>query len=112
MVVSAERFLDVGMSKSDASSSTGSSMTKPPDLKSTLNLPRTAFPMKANLPQSEPKQLAQWDENRLYQRIQEARAGAPAYRACRHAGRRRAGARAVDDQYRHRRRHRDGDPGQ
>ena len=54
-------------------------MTKPFDLKSTVNLPRTAFPMKANLPQSEPRQLADWEQTRLYERILEARAGAPVY---------------------------------
>ena len=31
------------------------------DLKSTINLPRTDFPMKANLPQNEPKMLARWE---------------------------------------------------
>ncbi|MFY9583996.1 MAG: isoleucine--tRNA ligase [Candidatus Acidiferrales bacterium] len=54
-------------------------MPKTLDVKSTLNLPRTAFPMKANLPQSEPRQLAEWEEKRLYQRVLEARAGAPVY---------------------------------
>jgi isoleucyl-tRNA synthetase len=54
-------------------------MPKILDLKSTLNLPRTAFPMKANLPQSEPRQLADWEEKQLYQRIQESRQGAPSY---------------------------------
>src|SRR5260221_5066420 len=54
-------------------------MPKIVDLKSTLNLPRTAFPMKANLPQNEPKQLAEWEEKKLYHRIQQARAGAPSY---------------------------------
>ncbi len=54
-------------------------MPKNFDLKSTLNLPRTAFPMKANLPQNEPKQLAEWEEKKLYHRIQQARAGAPTY---------------------------------
>jgi isoleucyl-tRNA synthetase len=54
-------------------------MPKIADLKSTLNLPRTAFPMKASLPQNEPKQLAEWEENGLYRRIQQARAGAPTY---------------------------------
>src|ERR1700691_5986100 len=54
-------------------------MAKIVDLKSTLNLPRTAFPMKASLPQNEPKQLAEWEQEKLYQRIQEARAGAPSY---------------------------------
>src|SRR5437899_12632548 len=49
------------------------------DLKSTLNLPRTDFAMKANLPVNEPKMLARWDEMRLYDKIREARAGRPIY---------------------------------
>jgi isoleucyl-tRNA synthetase len=54
-------------------------MPKIVDLKSTLNLPRTAFPMKASLPQNEPKQLAEWEEKKLYAHIQQARASAPTY---------------------------------
>src|SRR3990172_4662439 len=54
-------------------------MPKLLDLKTTLNLPRTAFPMKAGLPQNEPKMLAEWEQSRLYERIQQARAGAPSY---------------------------------
>ncbi|MBI3278820.1 MAG: isoleucine--tRNA ligase [Acidobacteria bacterium] len=49
------------------------------DLKKTINLPRTDFPMKANLPQLEPKLLARWEEAGLYQQIRNARAGAPKY---------------------------------
>jgi isoleucyl-tRNA synthetase len=49
------------------------------DLKSTINLPKTAFPMKANLPQNEPKMLARWEEERLYDRIRAARKGSPVY---------------------------------
>jgi len=51
----------------------------PHELKSTLNLPKTAFPMKANLPANEPKVLAHWEEMRIYERIREARAGSPLY---------------------------------
>jgi isoleucyl-tRNA synthetase len=36
------------------------------DLKKTLNLPRTDFPMKANLAQNEPKLLARWEGSKLY----------------------------------------------
>src|SRR5882724_4442764 len=54
-------------------------MTNPTDLKSTLNLPKTGFPMKASLPKAEPIQLAQWEAGGLYSRIQIARAGAPSY---------------------------------
>jgi isoleucyl-tRNA synthetase len=49
------------------------------DLKKTVNLPRTDFPMKANLAQTEPKILARWDEERLYEKIRAARAGRPQY---------------------------------
>jgi len=49
------------------------------DLKKTVNLPRTEFPMKANLPQSEPKLLARWQEMGLYEKIRQAREGKPLY---------------------------------
>ncbi len=49
------------------------------DLKKTLHLPRTDFPMKANLPQLEPKLLAHWEETKLYDRIRSARASKPTY---------------------------------
>jgi isoleucyl-tRNA synthetase len=48
-------------------------------LKSTLNLPQTTFPMKANLPDNEPKRLAAWQQQHLYAQIRTARAGAPKY---------------------------------
>ncbi len=51
----------------------------PVDLKQTLNLPRTDFSMKANLPQTEPKMLARWKSEDLYGAIRAARAGRPAY---------------------------------
>jgi isoleucyl-tRNA synthetase len=51
----------------------------PLELKNTVNLPKTDFPMKANLPQNEPKILARWEEMGIYKRIQEARKGLPSY---------------------------------
>ncbi|MFM1768655.1 MAG: hypothetical protein RJA22_1184 [Verrucomicrobiota bacterium] len=48
------------------------------DYKDTLNLPRTDFPMKADLVTREPQRLARWQQARLYEQIQDARAGAPA----------------------------------
>src|SRR5581483_8526869 len=51
----------------------------PLELKTTLNLPKTDFPMKANLPQNEPKMPAKWEQMRLYDRIREVRKGAPRY---------------------------------
>ncbi len=49
------------------------------DYKATLNLPKTDFPMKANLPQREPELLASWEKERLYEQIQEAGKGRPLY---------------------------------
>ena len=49
------------------------------ELKATLNLPKTDFAMKANLPQNEPKWLARWQEMGIYHRLRQARAGAPVY---------------------------------
>jgi isoleucyl-tRNA synthetase len=54
-------------------------MAKILDLKSTLNLPRTDFPMKARLPEREPEQLAAWEKMGVYHRILEARANAPLF---------------------------------
>ncbi len=48
-----------------------------PEWKDTVNLPRTDFPMKANLPTSEPETLARWSAMDLYGKIRAARAGAP-----------------------------------
>src|SRR5438128_5338709 len=41
--------------------------------KDTLNLPRTDFPMKANLATREPEMLKAWEATRLYQQIQKSR---------------------------------------
>jgi isoleucyl-tRNA synthetase len=49
------------------------------DLKKTVNLPKTDFSMKANLPISEPKTLEQWEIQGLYHRLREARQGRPKY---------------------------------
>ncbi|OLD00288.1 MAG: isoleucine--tRNA ligase [Acidobacteria bacterium 13_1_40CM_4_58_4] len=54
-------------------------MTEPLELKKTLNLPKTDFPMKANLPQNEPKQLEAWYARKIYERILEARKGKPLF---------------------------------
>ena len=50
-----------------------------PEWKDTVNLPRTNFPMKANLPTSEPAMLARWSASDLYGKIRERRAGAPKF---------------------------------
>jgi isoleucyl-tRNA synthetase len=49
------------------------------ELKATINLPKTAFPMKANLPQNEPKILARWEQMGIYERIRQARKGLKTY---------------------------------
>jgi len=45
----------------------------------TLNLPQTAFAMRAGLPQQEPKRLQRWQDLNLYERILAARAAAPLF---------------------------------
>jgi isoleucyl-tRNA synthetase len=49
------------------------------DWKDTLNLPRTGFPMKANLPATEPEMLARWAAMDLYGQIRARRQGAPKF---------------------------------
>ena len=43
------------------------------DYKATLQLPKTDFPMKANLPKREPEMLKKWDDADLYARLMETR---------------------------------------
>lgn len=54
-------------------------MRAPLDLKLTLNLPSGKFPMKAGLPQNEPKWLQKWEAMALYEKIRESRRGHPVY---------------------------------
>jgi isoleucyl-tRNA synthetase len=49
------------------------------DWKATLNLPRTDFPMKANLAQREPATVRRWQEERLYERLLLANANRPRF---------------------------------
>ena len=49
------------------------------DYKSTLNLPKTDFPMKADLVKNEPGRLAKWKASDLYARVQLAHADDPAF---------------------------------
>ncbi|WP_180682828.1 isoleucine--tRNA ligase [Tepidicella baoligensis] len=49
------------------------------DFSNTLNLPDTPFPMRGNLPQREPGWVQQWEERGIYQRLREARVGAPKF---------------------------------
>ena len=48
------------------------------DYKSSMNLPRTEFPMRANLSQREPEWLKFWNEIDLYRRSLEIRSEGPA----------------------------------
>jgi isoleucyl-tRNA synthetase len=49
------------------------------DYKDTLNLPRTDFPMKADLVTREPQRLEKWAASGLYEKIQAGRGGAPRF---------------------------------
>jgi isoleucyl-tRNA synthetase len=48
-------------------------------LRATLNLPDTSFPMRGDLPKREPAWVQQWDDAGTYQRLREARCGAPKF---------------------------------
>ena len=47
------------------------------DYKATLNLPKTDFPMKANLTAAEPRMLAWWEEIGIYKRLRQVAADRP-----------------------------------
>ena len=49
------------------------------DYKPTLNLPKTAFPMRGNLANREPEMLKNWNKEGLYQQIREASKGRPTF---------------------------------
>jgi isoleucyl-tRNA synthetase len=53
---------------------------KPPNkYEATINLRETPMPARGDLANREPQFLAEWKQQRLYHRIQEARAGAPLF---------------------------------
>ncbi len=52
---------------------------RPLDVKSTINLPKTQFPMKANLPRREPLLIEAWDRSDVYSAIRKARRGRPLF---------------------------------
>ncbi len=54
-------------------------MAVPGDYKATLNLPKTAFPMKADLPRREPEQLAAWERMGLEGAVRAACVGRPRF---------------------------------
>ncbi|WP_439442855.1 isoleucine--tRNA ligase [Listeria aquatica] len=49
------------------------------DYKDTLLMPKTAFPMRGNLPNKEPLWQEKWEKENLYQKVQEKNAGRPTY---------------------------------
>ena len=49
------------------------------DYKSTINLPVTAFPMKADLAKREPGMLAAWERAGLYEKIRGVAKGRPTF---------------------------------
>src|SRR4051812_25191457 len=49
------------------------------DYKKTLNLPDTPFPMRGDLAKREPGMLKSWQQRKFYERIREARRGAPRF---------------------------------
>ncbi|NVS32007.1 isoleucine--tRNA ligase, partial [Listeria monocytogenes] len=49
------------------------------EYKDTLLMPKTDFPMRGNLPNKEPEWQAKWEEEKLYEKIQEKNAERPTY---------------------------------
>ena len=49
------------------------------DYTSTLNLPKTEFSMRANLPQREPETIKAWEEKKLYNKMLENAKGKPSF---------------------------------
>lgn len=49
------------------------------DYNSTLNLPKTDFPMRAGLPKSEPVTLKNWEEENLYENLMKLNEGKPLF---------------------------------
>ena len=47
------------------------------DYNKTLNLPKTDFPMRGNLPKREPETLKKWEDDRLYYKMIENNKGKP-----------------------------------
>lgn len=56
-----------------------SNKEKEHDYGKTLNLPKTDFPMRGNLPQAEPKMQAWWEEIDIYGKVQERTKGRPKF---------------------------------
>ncbi len=54
-------------------------MSKQNIYKETLNLPKTAFPMKANLAQREPNMLKEWEQKCIYKKLRELASGRPKF---------------------------------
>jgi isoleucyl-tRNA synthetase len=65
---------EISMSSKDTPASPSAA-----DYRATLNLPDTPFPMRGDLPKREPAWVQQWDEQGIYQRLREARHGAPRF---------------------------------
>ena len=49
------------------------------DYNSTMNLPKTDFPLRGNLPQKEPEMIKRWQDQKLYQKLMEKNEGLPLY---------------------------------
>ena len=63
----------------DAPAPTTASPAPAIDYRKTLNLPDTPFPMRGDLPKREPGWAQQWQDEGRYQRLRDARHGAPLF---------------------------------
>src|ERR1700761_8449436 len=79
MMTTKEKTSPAGASTANETATPETKPEKKLELKNTLTLPETKFPMKANLPQNEPARLKQWKDAGLYDKIRAARKGSPKY---------------------------------
>jgi isoleucyl-tRNA synthetase len=77
--ISARRVIGSGIGKSPVTIILSPMESREVDLKKTVNLPKTGFPMQANLPNLEPKLLERWGSDGIYSRIRKASAGRPKF---------------------------------
>lgn len=70
LLLCSELTKEINMSNPSDAPSTNQTSAKL-DFKATIRLPQTDFPMKGDLPINEPKIIANWEKNNIYQRIQE-----------------------------------------
>jgi isoleucyl-tRNA synthetase len=72
-------FRAAAMNDTTSASTTSAAPAATGGYRATLNMPDTPFPMRGDLPKREPAWVKSWNEQGLYQRLRDARHGAPLF---------------------------------